>query len=118
MASRPEACLPVEVRGALRLDAPTGRSLELMADSNTLRLDLPGWPEARAMIPRSFGTRARTVRQLATVLTSYGLTLSLESAGKPVFRLGCNVRPSWLARLAGLAPARIPLSAIRMLFRR
>ena len=110
--------MPVDAQGTVRLDAPTGRSLALVADGDTLRLDLPGWPEARAMLPGSFGARGRLVRRLGNGLAACGLTLSLESAGKPVFQLGRDVRPSWLARLLGLGPGRMPLSAIGLFFRR
>ena len=115
---RPDVSLPVEAQGKLRLDAPTGRSLEFVADGDTLRLDLPGWAELQTLIPRSSRARARAVRSLANVLDAYRLELSLEYAGKPFFRLGHNADSNWLARLLGLAPARISLSAIRLLVER
>ena len=115
---RPENFLPIEAQGALRLDAPTGRSLDLVADGATLQLELPGWAEARNLMPRSFKARANTIRSLTQVLRRYGLTFSLQSAGAPVCTLGHGVRPTWFARLLGLAPAHIPLSAVRLLFRR
>lgn len=118
MALMPDVHMPVDAQGSLRIDGPTGRSLALMAEGDTLRLELPGWPEARAMMPRSFGARGRAIGQLGHVLSACGLTLSLESAGKPVLQLGQGVRSSWLARLLGLAPARIPLSAIALFFKR
>ena len=114
----PDALMPVDAQGSLRIDGPTGRALALMAEGDTLRLELPGWPEARAMMPRSSALRGRAVGRLGRALEAYGLTLSLESAGKPVFQLGQGVRPTWLARLLGLGPARIPLSAIALFFKR
>ena len=114
---RPKVLLPVEAQGMLRLDAPTGRPMDVVADGDTLRVDVPGWREIRALAPRSSRARARAIRLLAAILSSYGLTLSMESAGRPVIQLGCNVRPTILARLLGLAPARIPVSAISLLFR-
>lgn len=115
---RPDVSLPVEAQGTLRLDAPTGRSLELVADGTILRLDLPGWAELRTMIPRSFGARARAIRSLANLLDAFCLELSLEYAGKPFFGLGHNADSNWLARVLGLAPAHISLSAIRLFVKR
>ena len=112
------ALMPVDAQGSLRIAGPTGRSLALRAEGDTLRLELPGWPEARAMLPRSFALRGRALGHVSRALSAYGLTLSLESAGKPVCQIGQNVRPTWLARLIGLAPARIPLSAITFFFKR
>ena len=37
-ASKPDLFLPVEAQGHLRLDAPTGRTLELIAEGDTLRV--------------------------------------------------------------------------------
>lgn len=116
-ASRPDIFLPVEAQGHLRLDAPSGRSLELVADGDTLRLDVERFRDVRSMIPRSARLRGQSTRTLAAVLSTYGLTLRVVSAGKTVFEIGRQARPSWLARLIGLAPARIPFSAIRFLLR-
>lgn len=110
--------MPVDARGTLRIDAPTGRSLDLLADGDTLRLELPGWPEARAMMPRSFSGRARALERLGRLLNELGLVLSLESAGNPVLRLGHGVSANWLGRLFGGASANISLSAISLIFRR
>jgi hypothetical protein len=114
----PDPRLPVDARGKLRIDAPTGRSLDLLADGDTLRLELPGWPEARAMMPRSLSGRARALERLGTVLSELGLVLSLESAGSPVLRLGHGISANWLGRLLGGPSANIPLSAIALVFRR
>ena len=114
--SRPDIHLPVDARGELRLDAPTGRRLDIVADGDTVRVAIPGLREIVSLAPRT--GRRRSVRFLANALASCDLTLSMESAGKPVFQLGRNARPNWLARLLGLAPARIPLSAVVLLFRR
>lgn len=109
---------PVDARGALRIDAPTGRSLDLVADGETLRLELPGWPEARALMSGSSGSRRHAAGRLGAALARYGLVLSLESAGRPVFQLGHGISPNWLARLLGYTRARIPVSAVGLLFRR
>ena len=118
MAPRPEVFRPVDAEGTLRLDTPSGRSLKLVADGTNLRLDVPRWADARVMLPRSFRGRRQSIRSIANMFATHGLTLSLESAGKPVLRIGHNTAPSWLARLLGLAPAYIPVSALRLLFRR
>ena len=116
-ASRPDISLPVEAQGHLRLDAPSGRTLDLVADGDTLRLDVESFKDVRSMIPRSARLRGQSTRTLGTVLRTYGLTLKVVSAGKPVFEIGRKAEPNWLARLLGLAPARIPVSAIGLLFR-
>lgn len=82
-----------------------------------LRLTLPGRADLRSLIPRSFRTRSRIVRRLAGALSDCGLTLSLEAAGRPVIQMGAKARPTWLARLLGLAPARVRLSALILLTR-
>lgn len=110
--------MPVEAQGSLRLDAPTGRTLEVVADGDNLRLDVPTWSDLRAMMPRSLRARGRAVRMTADVLRTYGLTLSLETAGKPFFQIGHNVKAGWLAGLIGLAPARISLRALLLRFKR
>lgn len=118
MASRPEVFRPVDAWGTLRIDTPGGRPLELVAEGQVIGLELPVWQDIRAALPRSFRARRRTVRLFANVFSTHGLTLSLESNGESVFRLGYNTSPNWIARLLGLAPAHVPLSAIRMVFRR
>lgn len=118
MASRPEGYRPVAAHGTLRLDTPSGRSLDLVANGVELRLALPDLQEARAIMPRSLRARRRALRFFASMLATHGLAFSLEARGKPLLRVGHRVTPSWLARVLGLAPAYIPLSAIGLLFRR
>ena len=117
MAPRRSDFRPIEAQGNLRFDTPDGHSLNLVADGENLRLDLPGWREARAVAPRSFRGRKQVLSFLAKRLAAHGLTLSVESAGKVVLRLDHETPPNWLARLLGLAPAYVPVSAIRMIFR-
>jgi hypothetical protein len=50
------------------------------------------------------------------LLSVHGLTLSLESAGRAVVRLGHNTRASWLARLLRLGPTSVSVPALRLLF--
>ncbi len=118
MAPRPEFFRPVDAEGALFLDAPSGQSLKLVANGTSLHLDVPRWVDVRVLVPRSFRGRRQAIRFVAKAFATHGLTLSLESAGKSVLRLGYNTTPSWLARVLGLAPAYIPFSALRLLFRR
>lgn len=118
MAFRPDGFRPVEAQGTLSLDTPGGRSVNLVADGQTLRLELQGWREVREFMPRSFRKGREELRFFADMLSVHGLTLSLESAGKPIFRLGHNTSASWLARLLGLAPASIPVSAVALIFAR
>jgi len=117
-APTPERKLPVEARGHLRLDAPSGRTLGLVADGETLRLNVPGWRDLVAVVPRSARFRGQSIRALGNVLSTCDLALSVESAGSVVCRVGRNVRRNWIARLLGLAPARIPVTAVRLLFKR
>lgn len=117
MASKPDHFRPIDAHGALRLDAPSGRSLDLVANGETLRLELPGWGDARRLLPRSLIGRARAARFLADTLATHGLTLSLESAGQPVLRLGYDTPPSWLARVLRLGATDLSISAIRQIFR-
>jgi len=118
MAFRPEAVRPVEAHGNVRLDTPGGRSLELVADGECLRLEVAGWQDVREFMPRSFRGRRRSLGLLANLASAHGLTFSIESAGKPVLQLGHNIVPSLLSRLFGLAPAYVPLSAFGLLLRR
>ena len=103
---------------SLRLDTPGGHSVNLVADGDKLRLEIQGWREIREFMPRSFRSARDGLRSCAALFSSHGLTLILESAGKPIFRLGHNTSASWLARLLGLAPAYIPVSAVGFFFRR
>lgn len=118
MAFRPETCRPIEAHGALRLDTPGGRSLDLVAHGEELRLELQDLREARTFMPRTLRDRRRALRLFASQLAAHGLVFKLEAGGKPVLRVGHRVTPSWLARLLGLAPAYVPVSVIGLLFRR
>lgn len=109
--------MPVEARGMLRLEPPVGRPLELIAQGSQLRLELPAFREALGLFPHAARFRGRPLRLFAAALSTHRLTLTLESAGRPVFQLGHDVSPSWLARWLGLAPARIPLSSMRWVLR-
>lgn len=116
-AHRPEVFLPVEAHGSLRLDMPGGQALDLVAEGARLRVDLRGLAETGAMMQGSWRDRVRSLRLASTTLSIYGLTLSLESAGKAVVRFGGNTKPSWIARLMRLGPVHLPLSAIFILLK-
>ena len=115
---KPDIELPVEAQGTLRLDTPDGQVLALVADGDVLRVALPGWIGAQGLAPRSFRERRRLVRAAARALSTCGLTLSLEAADRPIARLGSGAKTNWLARLLGIAPAHIPVSAIRFYWSR
>ena len=118
MASQPDLHLPIEAQGTLRLEAPTGRSFELKADGARVSAELPGWSELHSAVPRSFRARTRLIRTFAKLLSINGLTMSLQTNGRPVFELGCGTKPNWLSRLLGLAPAYVSLSVFRLIFKR
>lgn len=118
MASKPDLSLPVHVEGALHLEAPTGRTLELRADGDMLHVDVPGWPELRAAMPGSSRARKQSLNFIAQSLAACGVTLSLESGGQTFCRLGHGVNGNWLARLLGLGPASVSIGAIRLFLKR
>jgi hypothetical protein len=109
--------LPIDTDGHLRLEAPSGRILDLVAEGRVLRLEVPGRSELRALTPRAGAARSQLLHRVAGLLSAYDLTLRLESRGRPFFTLGAGVRPNWLSRLLGVAPARTRISALALLFR-
>ena len=117
MASQPEPTLPIEAHGIVRLESPTGRSFDLVADGAAMNADLPGWSDIRSAIPSTFRARSRSIHALAGILSTTGLTLILNAGGVPVFKIGRGIKPNWLSRLLRLAPAYVSLSALRLLFR-
>lgn len=110
--------MPVEARGLLRFEPPVGRPLEVIAEGARLRAKLPSFREARRVFPYVTNMRGRALRFVGSALATHGLTLSLESAGRPVLQLGYDASPNWLARVLGLAPARVPFSSIRWILKR
>lgn len=105
------------MHGSLRVDTPGGRSLGLTADGEHLRLKLSGRQDVRDLL-RAHPAPHRALGPLSDLFATHGLTLILESAGRPVFRLGSNASPNWLARLLGLAPAQMSFAALGLLFRK
>jgi len=116
--SRPEVYLPVDLRGSLIVDTPSGRSIALRAEGATLRVEVPGWAEVKSAVPSSMRDRRRRLRLVDDTLRVCGLKLILEASGKPFLLLGAETRASWLARLLGLAPADVRLSAVGFLLGR
>ena len=117
-APAPEACRLIDAEGRLRLEAPSGRRLEFVAEGSALRLDVPTWTELSALVPQTRGTRSRLLRRAGVLLSTHGLTLRVESGGRTCFELGAAIRPNWLSRLLRLAPGRLSLSAIALFLRR
>lgn len=117
MASRPEPFRPVDAHGSLRINTPSGRPLNLAAHGEMLRVELPGWGDARGILPRSLRGRIRAIRTVADMLAAHGLLLSLELAGEPVVRLGHGTASSWLSWLLGLGSTDLSIKALRALAR-
>ena len=105
--SAPDLSLPVEAQGHLRLDAPSGRTLELVADGDALTLEVPTWAELNDLSPSSWRVRLTMLRNLSAVLSTCALTLNLTTRDRVFLELGANVRPGWFARLARLGPVRL-----------
>ena len=116
--SAPDLSLPVEAQGHLRLDAPSGRTLDFLANGDTLTLDVPTRGELDGLSPSSWTARLRATRNLSTVLSAGALTLKLTTRGRVFLELGANVRPNWFARLARLGPVRLKRPFIGLLLRR
>ena len=113
-----EALLPIEVRGDLRLDGPSGGVVRLSGDGTGLRLDVPRWKDLTGLGPQSLLARRRIIISTARRLTMLGLSLDVAVQGRQLFRLGGNVRSSWLSRLLGLGPVYLPVSALLTAWRR
>ena len=118
MAARAEPFLPVEAQGLLRFDAPTGRTVGVRALGSELHVEVPGWAEIKAALPASPRLRRQSLRVADSALRTYGLKLSMHTSGRPFLQLGHDTSANWLARLLGLAPANIRLSAIALFLRR
>ncbi len=102
----------------MRLDAPSGRTLDFVADGDALTLDVPTWAELDGLSPTSWTARSSAVQKLSAVLSTCALTLRLTTRGKVFLELGAKVRPNWFARLAGLGPVRLKSPVIGLFFRR
>ncbi len=116
--SAPDLSLPVEAQGHLRLDAPSGRTLELVADGDTLTLEVPTWADLNGLSPSALRARLATARNLSAVLSTCALTLKLTTRDRVFLELGANVKPSWFSRLIRIGPVRFRSPLIGLFFRR
>ena len=108
---RIDPSLPIDVRGELHLDAPSGRAVRLLADGAGLRLNVPGWEDLKSLGPQSFVARRLAIILAARRLTVLGLSLNIEIRGRHLLSLGRNVNPTLLSRVLGLGSVYIPVSA-------
>lgn len=116
--SMPDLFLPIDAQGHLRFDAPSGRTLDFDADGDVLTLNVPTWVELTGLSPRPWSARVTAIRHLSGLLSTYALTLRLSTQGRVFLELGANVRPNWLARIAGLGRVRLSSPVIGLFFRR
>ncbi len=111
-ASRPDTALPIDVRGDVRLDTPSGHRATLRATGSALYLDVPGWTDLDRLAPRSLMWKRRAVAAAIRSLDTLSLTLEVIVAGRRAFALGPGVKTTWSARLLGLGSADIRLTTI------
>lgn len=109
--------MPIDVRGDICLDAPSGRRVTLRANGSELRLAVPGWAELGHLGPRSLLSQRRTLATALRSLRLLRLTLEVDVGGHRAFGLGPGVRTSLLARLLGLASADIRIATVVQLLR-
>lgn len=102
----------MDLRGELRFDAPSGRSVQLRADGRSLVLDVPGWPELRALAPRTLSSRRKAIVASARQLVPLGIALNVNLRGRRLCSFGAGVRPTLLSRALGLGPVNLRLSAL------
>jgi hypothetical protein len=107
-----EPFLPIDMRGDLHLDAPSGRMVRLSSDGSKLRLDVPGWEEVSGIGPRSFFGRRRVIISAARRLAMHGVSLDIELQGRWFLSLGDEVKPSMLSRALGLGPVNLSVTAL------
>ncbi len=113
-----EPLLPIEVRGDLRLAAPSGRVVRLSGDSTGLRLDVPRWNDLAGLGPQSFVARRRLIRSAAGQFAMLGLSLDVVLQGQQLLRLGGDVKPTWLSRVLRLGHVYLPVSALLTAWRK
>ncbi len=111
-ASRPDLYLPVDARGELHLEAPTGATLDLQAQGSVLRLYASGWDDIVSLTPTSLLSLRQLVRNAATALLATDLRFELLVDDKTAFAVGAGVKPGFLSRLLGLRATRFTLRRI------
>ena len=116
-ASRPDVLLPIDVRGDICLDGPSGRQVRLEANGSEIRLTVPGWAEFSQLGPRSLLSQRRALAATLRALQKLRLTLEINVGERRAFGLGAGVRTSLLARLLGLASADIRFAHVLKLLR-
>ena len=114
---RPNLFLPIETRGSLRVETPSGEHFDLVADGSCLRADLREFSDLNGLAPRSWLARRRLVARAARLLTTFGLRLDLGVAKQHTIVIGAGARPSLVARLLGLGPVEISLASVAALAR-
>ena len=102
----------------MRLDGPSGRVVRLSGEGSGLRLDVPRWKDLTGLGPQAFLARRRLIISTAQRLTMLGLSLDIALQGRSLFRLGGDVRPTWLSRVLGLGSVYLPVSALLTAWRR
>ena len=115
---RRETRLPVEVRGGLCLDTPSGRTVQLRAEGRSLLLDVPGWPELNSMAPRSFRGRRNALAAAAKQLATLGVAVDINLRGSRLVSFGAGVKPTLLSRMFSLGSVNLPFTALSGAWRR
>ena len=116
-ASRPDIALPIDVRGDICLDGPSGRRVMLTATGSELHLAVPGWTELHQLGPRSLLSQRSALAATLRALNKLRLTLDIDVDGQSAVRLGSAVKPSWLARMLGLGSTDIRFATVIKLLR-
>lgn len=116
-ASKPDAVLPVDVTGELRLDGPSNSHVTLSGEGSLLRLGVPGWANLHGLGPRSLGAQRRALVNVTGMLNTLSLTLDVNIDGKRAFGLGKGVKTTLLARVVGLTSADLRFSHVVKLLR-
>lgn len=110
--------LPVDMRGNLRIDTPTGRAATLHADGGALSLDLIDRQDLLSMGPSSLASRRRALVAAARLLTSLGIRLDVKVAGRDLLAFGAGIQPTIASCALRLGTVHLPFSALLSLWRR
>ena len=109
--------LPIEATGSLRVDAPTGRPVLVVAGGDRVRVHLPGWSELNSFGSRSWLARRRAIVKASRLLNTLGICVEIGVSGQRAAALGAGTQPSLLARALRLGRVRIPLATVVTLMR-
>lgn len=105
------------MRGDLRLNAPSGRTVRLFAEGPRLRLVVPNWQDLVVIGPQSLAGRRRVMVSAARRLALLGLSLDIVLQGRQLLSVGDKVKPTWLSRVLGLGSVHLPVSALLTVWR-